>query len=178
MVAIVNTPWARVKTPLDIPAGITAQQLLELDDLSFSELLRSNLYPREGQQQRSRWDMLWRILRGNDDLANRALDVLDAWDDTVDAAVGGGLTQAEAGRVAKFRTSCDQARARVDVETGSPLAWAGTRNTFPEPAQRVINRLVHAIHRHRENTGADATPADHQLWKVLRAVKLDPNDYQ
>lgn len=174
----VKAPWQRVKTPVQIPALVTAQQLLDLDEMTFSELLRSNLLPRPGEEERGRWERLWRILRGNDDLADRGLDVLDAWADATDVALRNGeLDAASAARIRKFQISCEQARDRIDVDTGSPLAWAGTRTNYPEQAQRVINRLVQAIHRHRGATGAEATQVDQELWKVLRAVKLDPLDY-
>lgn len=176
--SIVSSPWKRVKTRVEIPDGVTANALLALDDVPFSELIRSNLYPLEGEQLRSRWERLWRVLRGNDDLAERTLDVLEAWQKTTRADLRAGLSDQEQARVQKFLASCEQAWDRVDVDTRQPLAWAGVKTAFSPAAQRVINQLVQAIDQHRDATNADdATDADHRLWQVLRRINLDPRDF-
>lgn len=161
---------------MEIPDGVTASTLLALEDVPFSELIRSNLYPLEGEERRNQWERLWRVLRGNDDLAERTLDVLEAWQEATRTDLQGGLSDQEQARVQKFLASCEQAWDRVDVDTRQPLAWAGVKAGFSPAAQRVINQLVQAINQHREATD-DATDTDRRLWQVLRRINLDPQDF-
>jgi len=59
---IVEQPWARVRERVPVPDRATRVQLEALDDLEFSELLRSHLLPPNGD--RDRWHALWAVLSG------------------------------------------------------------------------------------------------------------------
>lgn len=114
--ALINQPWSRVRNPVPIPADLrSATPLLAMTDEGFAELIRSHLMPREDQPGgRQRWTQLWAMLMGDDDLAERAFDVLeDFLDETETALRDGGLDDAEERRARKFKLACDGAWKRL-----------------------------------------------------------------
>lgn len=179
---IIDRPWTRVRTPVPIPDPITIEAIAGLPPADFANLLRSNFVPRADLPDgRRRWEQLWQILKRDDGLAERTLDMLEDFLDTTKAALAaGGLDEAEAVRATKFTARCDEAWQRVDKPLDQPLAWAGSAGNFQPKAQRVIAKLVAAIARHRSETTrtGDDRAADTALWDVLRDVGLDPQDYQ
>lgn len=170
-------PWARVKTPAALPQPLTGEVLTELSDDGFAQLLRDQLLPRDSSGEgRAQWDLLWALLAGDDDLAERAYDVLETFLDTIEQArAAGGLEERELTRMEKFGQSCTAAWNRLEA-LDQPLGWAGNRaKAFNPPARRVIEELVRAIVEHRTTvSGGEPDPADRRLWSVLESVRLDP----
>lgn len=181
--ALIDRPWARVKNPVPIPDPCTADSLAALDDMTFAELVRSHLVPRgQSTPDRRAWEGLWSLLR-SDQLADRTYDVLEDFLDTTEEAIGGGdLDSKEQARAEKFRMQCQHSWNRIDRDRtrDAPLAWAGSAGQFPPAAQRVIAQLVGAIARHRATVlhrEGKPSPADAELWDILRKLDLDPRDY-
>lgn len=131
-------------------------QLHDLDDESFAALVRDNLLP--GSDNRAAWDQLWRLLRQDAELADRAYDLLEVWLDLVeDALTDGGLRVNELKRAQKFRTNLERAWERLDRPAPEPrkASRAGT----------LINELVLAIRAHREASSAGPSQdANEELW--------------
>lgn len=179
---MLDRPWARVKNPTPIPAVLDRAILSRLDLGAFAELLRDNLLPR---RDRGAWHDLWDLLDANDDLADRALDILESFEDTTSRLVKEPATEAaDRERGKKFLEIVNQAISRLSSEASErrqqsePLQWAGRRaEKFNPLGRRVIERLVLAIDEHRSSTSADtAGPADQELWRVLGELHLDPAD--
>mgnify|MGYP005815093297 CR=1 FL=1 len=177
-------PWARVRDPALIPDPVTVTGLLSMGDEAFGELIRSHLTPREDQPGgRTRWTVLWAVLGRDDELADRAFDVLEEFIDRTQAAVrAGDLTDAENRRARMFVSRCQDAWSRLEgADSDEPLAWAGKAAAgFNPPGRKVIARLVSAIASHRaavRRAGGPVSPADERLWHALRAVNLDPEQY-
>lgn len=180
---LIDQPWTRVKDPVEIPAEMSAESLAALTDHDLAHLLRSNLVPRQGDAGgRRRWDRLWQLLDGDEQLADRALDVLEEFMEACDQAEHGGELDAHAAtRVAKFRRFCESAWNRLDSGSGlpadAPLGWAGRRaRAFNAHARQVLENLVTAIDTHRSAV-TEPSRADLELWGVLRRVGLDPHGH-
>lgn len=172
-------PWLRVATPETIPDPLTADAVGDLDEEAFSRLIRDQLVPRtQVPAERANWEQLWLLLGNDDDLAERAFDVLEGYLDQVENALRGGqLTDQEAKRARKFREFCDASWNRIEGTTAQrPLSWAGRAGRgFTPVAERIIATLVDAIDQHRTATGsAPASSADETLWTSLADVGLDP----
>ena len=181
--ALIEQPWARVKSPPAIPGEDTlAADLAAMDGLELAHLIRAHLLPRENEVGgRQRWVALWETIAADDALSDRTFDALEGLLDTTEEALAGAeLDDAAAGRARKFRRACSEAWKRVqNVEDDSaPLAWAGRAATgFNPVARRVIAELVDAVNQHRQSMSAtDSVPSeqDRRLWAVLAEVGLDP----
>lgn len=172
-------PWRRVVTPETIPDPLTAAAVDGLDGEAFSRLIRDHLVPRtQIPTERANWERLWLLLGNDDDLAERALDVLERYLDQVEHALRDGqLSDQEAKRARKFREFCDASWNRIEGTTAQrPLSWAGRAGRgFTPVAERIIATLVDAIDQHRSAAGsAPASSADETLWASLADVGLDP----
>lgn len=180
---LIDSPWARVRNPVTVPGTLTVEDLAQMPDLQFAELIRSNLVPRDQSKQgRLTWDRLWVLLRGSDRLADRTYDVLEEFLDAADTAIDSGrLDEQQAKRAAKFTEQCRQSWERIDRDApAQPLAWAGRAGDFQPAARRVIATLVGAIAHHRSaitDSRGNHAQADNELWDILRQVSLDPDDY-
>ncbi|ACZ32398.1 hypothetical protein Xcel_3399 (plasmid) [Xylanimonas cellulosilytica DSM 15894] len=180
---LIAQPWTRVRTPAPIPDPPTANHLAALEDVEFAELLRSNLVPGDpSKTTRELWDRLWAVLRADEDLTERTYNVLEEFRDlTEDALDGDELDDAGRKRAEKFLRNCESSWQRIDREVpATPLSWAGKAGNFPPHAARVIAQLVSAIARHRhvvEESPIGSSGADEELWRVLRRINLDPDDY-
>lgn len=176
----IDQPWTRVKDPVEIPEEVSGESLATMTDHDLAQLLRSNLVPRQGAEARRRWDRLWQLLDDNEQLADRALDLLEQFLDACDHAERTGELDAHAAtRVAKFRRFCESAWNRLDCDSGlppdAPLGWAGRRaRAFNAAARHVLDDLVTAIDAHRRAV-TEPSAADLELWGTLRRVGLDPH---
>lgn len=163
--AVLDRPWARIADPTPIPADVDAEVLGELGDQEFAELLRDNLLPREPAVSRSDWEQLWQVLLGDDDLADRAFDLLEEFLEAVaDVKAAAETDPLELKRATKFE---------INVQA----AWARLERT-EMPSYEKIRRLVFAITRHRAKTrarGYEPTKADLELWSVLGRLGMDPD---
>lgn len=176
----VDQPWSRVRDPVPIPVPTDARTLLDLDEQDLARVLRDHLVPRQPTgAERARWESLWRVLSADDDLAERAFDVLEEFLGDVDQALQReDLDEHTRKRMDKFRRFCDDAWQRLQLHHDRPLGWAGRAGAGFNPAGRaVIAQLVQAVANHRSCVQAqpDVRDADVQLWQVLSAVGLDPD---
>lgn len=162
---VLERPWARIADPTPIPEDVDAELLDEMDDQAFAELLRDNLLPRVAEVRRVDWEQLWQVLREDDDLAERAFDVLEDFLDAIeDRKRSGQADEAELKRVRKFESA---------VKSG----WGRLERTETVTAEMRVRRLIGAITRHREKTlakGWEPTSADRDLWKMLGRLGVDP----
>jgi hypothetical protein len=180
MTVLLERPWDRVKTPTAIPASLTAETLEGLPAEEFARLLRDHLVPREATGPgRQRWQEMWNLLSRDDDLAERAFDVLEEFLDQVEEALEDkSLDEHQRKRAQKFARFCDDAWKRLQIDDDKPLAWAGRAAAgFNPPGRKVIDQLVTAIAAHRREVQASRAgrPEDERLWRSLRAVGLDPD---
>ncbi len=181
---LIDQPWTRVRTPVQIPQEFTPADLQLLPLREFAELLRSNLNPLDqSRSARLAWNRLWETLRADAGLTDRAYDVLeDFLDSTEEALDGDELDDAQRKRATKFVRACQTSWQRLDREDdASPLGWAGKAGQFEPRARIVIAKLVTAIDHHRR-TAHDATTVDRprddrRLWRAMRKVHLDPRDF-
>lgn len=180
---LIEQPWRRVKNPTPIPEHVTSEGLAGLGDAEFAELLRGNLLPRDQAAHRRLWESLWAVLHDDDALADRALDVLEEFEDITIQWLQTPEGGAAADRARRFLAIVQQAAQRVTLsetevereEAGAPLAWIGRRaDRFNPAAQRVIHQLVTAIDTHRAIVGDAGGTTDVELWAVLKELKLDP----
>ncbi len=183
-VAVIERPWARVRTPVPIPAEVSHDTLSALSDAEFAELVRSNFVPRaDVPGGRAAWEQLWAVLKNTDGLAERTFDILEDFLDATEKALDAGdLDEADTSRARKFKARCEEAWKRLDkFDDDTPLAWAGKAGEFQPSARRVIAILIAAIARHRSAVLRARRPVsdtDQQLWDAMRQVGLDPRDYQ
>jgi len=121
---IVEQPWARVRERVPVPDRATRVQLEALDDLEFSELLRSHLLPPNGD--RDRWHALWAVLSDHPDLAHRTLQVLGQFLSVTEELLGQfGLDPAVKRRARRFATHCRDARNRLEAAMADEDEEAG-----------------------------------------------------
>lgn len=166
-----NTPWAPVHQAFPIPGTVTAVRRLPDDE--FTELVATNLVTR---QDVPGWNRLWAQLSADDDLRERAYNVLEQLFETTTAAIESRtLDDKNFSRAKKLRTQLHHAWDRLDREPDQqPLAWAGPAAKGFNPASRkVIDQLVNAIDNHRAGTD-DPTTQDATLYAVLQHLGLDP----
>jgi hypothetical protein len=171
--ALIDSPWSRLRKPPTIPTGFTAQALNDLDDLAFAELIQAQLVPRDQDVQGRRlWDRFWKVLRE------------EFLDTTEDALEGGGLDEAGTKRAEKFKQQCEMSWKRIDRgrDRDGALGWAGEHATaHPPQSRRVIAALIGAIARHRSEVLREfgqPNAADAELWDVMAHLGLDPRDYE
>lgn len=161
---VLEQPWARVKNPTPIPDNVDVVMLEAMGDEEFAVLLRDNLIPRT-PEIRAAWDRLWDVLYDDDDLADRACDVLDDFADAARAFLQQGPDEAPMARAKKFLVNVEFSLSRLAVEDRVKL-----------PTQVALRRLVYAITRHRAliKERGEPTEIDEQLWRALSRVGLDP----
>lgn len=156
-----EAPWDRITQPFSIPDPCTAVPLRLLEDRDFAQLLRSHLVPRS---DRALFQQLWIVVAFNDDLTERAFDILDGWMDAADDHVE---TAREGDRSHKFRTFCDGAWNRL-----TKIREYDTRSGMNLPVPHTTaGRFVVAIHGHRQICAAAATAVDHALWAALENAR-------
>lgn len=177
---LVDRPWSRVKTPVPIPDRLEPDALRELSRDDLARLLRDQLVPRQpAGPERDRWEQLWALLSRDDELADRAFDILEEFLDQAERALEGGeLDEHQRRRAEKFRRFCEDAWQRLQRDDDRPLGWAGrAANGFNPAARRVLEHLVDAIVDHRRVVTATGSPKPHDegLWRVLADVSLDPD---
>lgn len=164
---MLNAPWARVKNPTPIPEGVDVVMLEEMDDKAFAELLRDNLLPRT-PETRASWERLWDVLYDDDDLADRAGEVLDDFSDATENFLreDPGPDPTAAKRARKFLLLIEDAGARLSLDRAAL------------PSHVAVRRLVYAITRHRALTRqrGEVTDLDEQLWRTLSRLGLDPTE--
>lgn len=180
---LIDTPWARVKDITPLPVTLTSAALMALDDLTFAEVLRDHLMPRQaGGPHREAWGKLWSVLGSDLVLANRVFDVLEEFLEQTDLALEEGeLDDAQRKRANKFQRLCNEAWNRLEAVIDQPLGWAGRAAAgFNPPARKVIAQLVDAIATHRHTVTSEGPPeaVDEALWAVLSTVHLDPDLYR
>ena len=136
-------------------------------------------------QGRRLWDRFWKVLREDDQLADRSYNVLEQFlDTTEDALEDGGLDEAGRRRAEKFKQQCEMSWKRIDRgrDRDGALGWAGEHATaHPPQSRRVIAALIGAIARHRAQVLREfgkPNAADAELWDVMAHLGLDPRDYE
>lgn len=179
----ISEPWHRVRIPMPIPDPLTVDHLAEMSTDDLAEFLRGNLIPADQTpEERVRWATLWRLLRDDDVLVDRAFDVLeDMLNTTNEALKSSRLPEAARKRARIFRGRCEDAWARLEDRDQDvrALAWAGEKAArFNPEARQVIATLVNAIHHHRASRSQTQSgdDIDTTLWRSLRQVGLDPRD--
>lgn len=182
---LIPTPWSRVRTPPPLPRSANADDLNDLDDYSFAELIQAYLVPRDQEKPaRRQWDQLWTVLRENDDLADRTYNVLEQFLDTTEVAIENNeLDDVALKRARKFIQQCEMSWKRIDRgrDRSGPLGWAGEKATaHPAHSRRVIASLIAAVARHRSEVLREygkPRAADAELWDVMADLELDPRQY-
>lgn len=171
-----HQPWARVKNPCPIPAPVDEVVYRVLDDDSLAQVIRDHILPRsEDAPYREAWAQLWALLEADDDLADRALDVLEDFIDGTEADIDGGeLSSQQLRRARMYLKRFSDRWERLDNANPVPLQWAGkAAEGLPMPARRVVEKLVNAIDAHRAGT-TNPTTVDKTLWGILAKTGLDP----
>lgn len=167
-----SQPWLPVHDAAPIPP--TAEDLRLLDAEGFAAVVAANLVAR---QDVPGWNRLWKILATDDDLRERAYDLLERLLSVTDEALANRTVDAKNfSRARKLRDHLDRAWKRLDSDPAdAPLAWAGTAASgFNAPSKRVIAQLVDAIAQHR-TANEEPDDTDRQLYAVLHRVGLDPS---
>lgn len=153
-----GNPWDRIDNPALLPSRIDADSLRDLDDERFTELIRSNLMPRDNLPAgRDAWRRFWATLADWPDLKEDALDVLA---DFIDATEQRLQQDPEDKRAARFLKSCADSRNRLD-----PTRAPRTKDTATYAEQ-----LLAAIATHRTvilSEGGEYRDADTDLWAWL-----------
>lgn len=170
--ALIEQPWARVKQPTVLPRGIDRDLMAGMPAEQLAELLRDHLVPSgAGGEERAVWDRFWAVLGGDEDLAERAFDVLeDFLDQAEDALDTAEPDHPQRKRMQKFQLNAQNAWQRLQKDP------AATRT-----APGAGRRLAAAIAAHRdavERGGRAPTTADVELWGVLVDVGVDPSTPQ
>lgn len=170
MVHPTDSPWLRLKNPMQLWDDIAAKQLLDLTDADFAMLLRSNLLPPEPTgPKRELWNRYWRILQDDDRLTSRAEKVLSGYLSAVEQALNTeDLPEPEHRRAVKFQVHVENAWERF-----APTNLPAVRKRFGPNARTVLG-LVEAIVDHHEqlSDAAELRPEDEELWTVLARLNL------
>lgn len=148
-------PWLRIKNPSAVPNPCTGVGLRTMDDGAFAHLLASQLVPGE---DRDGHQVLWVTLAFNDDLAERAFDVMEEWLDACEAQ----LADTPGGRPQKFAGFVQGAWDRLTLIRDRDL---GPKIAVPPDPESVTGRLLLAIETHQAATTAP-TAVDYALWAV------------
>lgn len=164
---VIERPWARVKQPKVIPREVSHDLVVSLPVEQLAALLRDHLLPSgPSGPEREAWDRFWSVLGEDDDLAERAFDVLEEFlDDTEDALEVTDDGDPQRKRMQKFALNAQNAWARLQKD---PTVG----RTVPA-AQR---RLLAAIVEHRTavlGAGVAPTAADRKLWRVPGTLGAD-----
>jgi len=167
-VVLIERPWARVKQPTTIPEGTTRELVAAMPVEQLAALLRDHLLPSgSAGAERAAWDQFWEVLRGDDELADRAFDVLEEFldqvEDALEAAAGDDPNRK---RMQKFQLTAQNAWQRLEKDSSRPRA----------PGAAIVRRLVAAIAAHQDAVhaaGDGSRDYDEQLGGVLNAVDLD-----
>jgi hypothetical protein len=174
-----DQPWARIRDPRPIPDGLTVELLQAMKDEAFADLIRTHLIPRENLPRgRQRWEVLWELLRGDDDLAERAMDTVEGFLDAAEGALDAPeVDESTTRRAQKFCVHCTAALHRLELDGEEVLSSVReeVRARFNRTAGRILAQLVDAIDEHRDITlesGRAPTPADEQLWATLTQVRV------
>jgi len=163
-VVLIERPWARVKQPTTIPAGTTHELVAAMPIEQLAALLRDHLLPSgSAGPERAAWDQFWEVLRGDDELADRAFDVLEEFldqaEDALDTAEG---DDPQRRRMQKFHLNAQNAWQRLQKDP-----------TVGRTVPTATRRLLAAITEHRVAVldAGTSTAADVQLWNVLATVR-------
>lgn len=167
-VVLIEQPWTRVKQPTTIPAGTTRELVAAMPVGQLAALLRDHLLPSGSTgPERAAWDQFWEVLRGDDELADRAFDVLEEFldqaEDALDTAEG---DDPQRKRMQKFHLNTQNAWQRLQKDP-----------TVGHTVPTATRRLAAAITEHRAAVldAGTSTAADVHLWNVLATVGLDPS---
>lgn len=158
---IPESPWDRIKDPVPVPEPCTAVVLRLLTDEEFALLLRSHLVP---GPDRSGFQQLWIVLAFNDDLADRAFDILEEWLEVAEQHL---RTGPQSSRARKFRGFCDGAWNRL-----TKIRQFDTKEEMEQPAPHTTaGHFALAIHRHQQACAGAATAVDQALWAALNHAR-------
>lgn len=165
-VVLIERPWARVKQPTTIPVGTTHEMVVDMPVEQLAALLRDHLLPSGAAgPERAAWDQFWAVLRDDDELADRAFDVLEEFlDQAEDALDNAADDDPQHKRMQKFHVNAQNAWQRLQKDP-----------TVGRTVPIVARRLAAAITEHRAavlDAGA-STKADERLWNAMAAVGLD-----
>lgn len=168
---LIERPWARVKKPTVIPGAVDRDLVAVMPDRELAELLRDHLVPSgSAGAARHTWDLFWELLRDDDELADRAFDILEEFLDQTEDALEEALDaddDSQLKRMQKFQLNTENAWQRLQK----------TPTAAPRTA-RSERRLIAAIARHRTAVLADGGPtnADLKLWEVLPSGKTTSSE--
>lgn len=135
-------------------------------------MIRDHLIPlQKTGSYRARWGRFWEMLALDPRLYHQATDILNTFMDQASAALeAGDLDPAQTKRADLFFDRADSSLRRIEEGHKAPLAWLGPRAAdYNDAARVVIDKLVHTIADHRDNTATDD-----ELWAVLAEIKMDP----
>lgn len=156
-----ESPWSRVTHPFPIPDPCTAVPLRLLSDEDFAQLLRAHLVP---GADRALFQQLWIVVAFNDDLTERAFDVLEGWLEATDHHL---RTASEGDRAFKFHAFCDGAWNRL-----TKIRDFDTKPEMAQPAPHTTaSRFALAIHAHHLACSDAATAVDHALRAALENAR-------
>ena len=167
---ILTEPWRRAKgTELaELPPAPSTEWIMAQSQHDLARVLRDNLVCRNNYPPKQ-WRRFWDIIGLDEHLTDRATAILKDFQQHADEAEPEGLDDQLARRLRKFRLQVADGLARLARAEVAPLSWAGTRaERFNVPARQVIDDLVLAIDKHRDDRDDDA------LYAVLARLDLDP----
>lgn len=180
--ALLEQPWARVKQPTVLPPALDRDLVAGLQDDQLAEVLRDHLVPSGGAgAERAVWDRFWAVLSADDDLAERAFEVLEDFLDQVeDALEAASAEHPQRKRMTKFQLNAENAIARLDREPtvrgtrgvgrGQPgVDRAAVTTAVRAEALRRARAEVRVEHSRRNMEGAAAQRDARSLGAAIAA---------
>lgn len=167
-------PWERVRSPRALPPDTAPEALQELDEADYAVLLRDHVIPRaQDRVYRRQWDQFWQAVGEDDELAERALDILEGFVDQAREDLDGDeLTDHQRKRAKSYSRYFQDAMDRIE-RAENALSWAPIHvQKLPRRGQSLILDLVDAIEDHQDAT-AEPTEADRDLWAILDRLHLN-----
>lgn len=142
---MLEKPWARVKQPTVLPQALDRDLVAGLQVDQLAEVLRDHLVPSGGAgPERAAWDRFWAVFAADDDLAERAFEVLEDFLDQVeDALKAVGDEDPQRKRMTKFQLNAENAIARLDKEPAVRGA-RGAGRYRPGAARAAVTTAVRA----------------------------------
>lgn len=185
---MLEQPWARVKQPTVLPPALDRDLVAGLQDDQLAEVLRDHLVPSGGAgPERAAWDRFWAVFAADDELAERAFEVLEDFLDQVeDALKTVGAEDPQRKRMTKFQLNAENAIARLDKEPAvhgargvgrsrPGVARAAVTDAVRAEALRKAQAEVRVEHSHREAEG-DAAQRDARSLGAAIAAHRDATE--
>jgi hypothetical protein len=181
LVYSVERPWLPPADPVAFPEGRLTPEWVgdvargKAGKATLDLLLRSHIKPMEPNDPRymAAWRTLWRALAFAD--RHNVVSLLQQWLAAATAAKQRpDLGEEEATWIRRFIPNVEAALDRLNRAKNEPMAWAGARYAKYPPEQRArTEALIGAVVLHR-----DGDINDQELYNILGALSLDPNDFR